>query len=215
MYNFSDRSGTNFFNIRKELDYSVSNTGSIDSRVLQVCNDAESNYLENQNTINEIKRMKHFDYRGVISDNKNSKNRIQKRDSDEANKEYRRNYNRSNSKNINIVENDNPNKRSLSKPKSQNFDGIKSPILDERNLRYSDIRKSNSEVNNEKYYAFSNQSLNVINKKSIDNSENKFSEKIKSNRIDIRTSNSGINIPFNHNHMKSGKKCIACELKKK
>lgn len=49
---------TKFFNIINELDYSVKNYSKLDSRVLQICKDAEIDYLKNKETTEEIKRLK-------------------------------------------------------------------------------------------------------------------------------------------------------------
>jgi hypothetical protein len=58
-----DQTNFNFFNFKNDLDYSMSSSGVIDNRVLEVCKLAEKNYLENQKTIENIQRIKDNDAR--------------------------------------------------------------------------------------------------------------------------------------------------------
>src|SRR4051794_12206335 len=73
------------FNIQNELDYSIDHSSLIDKRVLKVCSDAERNFLDNQNSIRDIQRLKslnskhdlnqltNFNRKNYLNDNQNIK----------------------------------------------------------------------------------------------------------------------------------------------
>ena len=44
--------------INNEIDYTQNKSLEIDSRILKICSEAESNFMQNKNTVDEIKRMK-------------------------------------------------------------------------------------------------------------------------------------------------------------
>jgi hypothetical protein len=144
------------------LDYTQNFSNSIDSRVLQVCTEAENNYIENQNRIREIKQMKSFEKINNLLGFNSQEHEIRYFDENYNHKNFQKDLD-----NQNAV---------LARERDRNLNGIT------RNMKE-----------------------NFSNSSKMDQFAGKNSEADKSN----------FKIPFKHNHSKSGKKCIACELKRK
>jgi hypothetical protein len=196
----------NFFNINKELDYTMTSDNYIDRRVLKVCKDAEENYIENQNKIIEIQTMKNkIKFIQIESHRKKREGRSidSLNGSNIVNYEY--GYNATtNDVNVNGNETDD----SLQIKESYIINSTHDNTFSDKYFK--------------NYHKIANESLNNMN-----NGSTKFSQEIQNNNkfnINVSQANEDNNNHFyqlssrlnlTHKHLKSGRKCIACDLKKK
>jgi hypothetical protein len=218
-----ERDGLNFYNARRDLDYSMNSDTTLDSRVLKVCQEAENNFLENQRAIKEIQKLKNMDFKYRFSSNR-----------------YEDNYD-----NKEIRENRDINYSTISKGRPSGVSEIShSPLVTFSNNSNNTHRDSNSKrnylekeifekervgkiVNFDKYFNnnYSNEN-HILNLKNTGRSlsslkisnTNKNSDKNNLQVHEVSNSSSISNkykIPIKHKHLKSGKRCIACELKKR
>lgn len=204
-----DNETSNVFNLKKELDYSISNADSIDSRVLNVCMEAEKNYLANQKTIREIQNIKKYNKKSITWEdgfNSNLNDEVKFRTPHEffflSSDSEAREKNRNNSENK-IFQTQNTCKE-INKNDSVNFN---SKFQNWENVNIKNSRSSNGAK-------FSYQRINIDNNlrdkviKETINDENY--------RVELHTENYLHNkLKISHRNLKSGKKCLACELKRK
>lgn len=193
MNKLNENESSYLFNINRELDYSISNSDSIDQRVLTVCLQAEKKYLENQKTVREIENMRKSESRLNKS---NSTNTISPR-----------------SKNIN----NRPNRMSYDDkfyyiPETYNYED-NSQIPLQKKQYFEHVNKS---VNFHKNDSNMRSTFQTDRYKSIENFNQMKSSQTQT--FDDNGENYKLlhdKLKINHRELKSGNKCIACELKKK
>jgi hypothetical protein len=186
----------NFLNIKNELSYSnsINNNDSIDNRVLKVCSDAENSYLQNQKAIKEIQQLKNNNLKFIKLDTSTRiKNYQQINDINMLNYDFVGDYNKITDNNNKNVQIDNNNKAKIIQKDSH------------------EVNKLNEDKVNNSYYNLANQSINFANK-TMNRNENKINPLLFSSKTFI---NNKLQNSHSHSHLKSGKKCVACELKRK
>jgi hypothetical protein len=206
------------YSLNKELDYSISEASHIDSRILQVCKNAESNFLENQKAVKEVKKMRDNDHKlhfSKIKENKSNKREILKQiDSDDKhNLELNDNIFRKNIINYPVV---------IDKEKLQNQDREINSFNYKEILSKNEYRSNLKEEENNKADIIdkNNQRNSFIDRNSSLDKDVKYKSALKLQKTVKSTFQE--NIPENnkrlsltHKHVINGKKCTACELKKR
>jgi hypothetical protein len=204
------------YSLNKELDYSVSEASQIDSRVLQVCKDAENSFLENQRSIKEIKKMREVDYK--LNFSKTNQNKSKSREN--IKHRYSNNYSEFNENSL--IKNINKNPVIIDKEKIQkrenhlNYNNNKQILHNEVNktkLKLDENKISNNNKINFLPHSHHYKNLSIDLDLNI-KSPSKLQKKDK-NTLQENTSENYKRLNLTHKHIKSGKKCIACELKKR
>lgn len=218
-----ERESLNFSNVRRDLDYSINSDSNLDIRVLKVCQEAENNFLENQRAIKEIKKLKNTDFKYRFSSNRYGENNDYRETRDI-------NYSTishckpsgisemSHSPLVTFSNNSNNTHRDSyfirNQEEKENFEKEKLGKI----VNFDKFLKNSNSYNN----VNENHNLNIKNSnRSLSSLKVSNSNKNDKNNFQVQeVSNESLvsnryKIPIKHKHLKSGKKCIACELKKR
>jgi len=183
------------YNYAKQIDYSLNSdtSNNIDDRVLKVCQQAEKNFLENKKSIKEIESMK-------------KSTEIKKTKASNTCNNF--NFPKNEYSDLRLIDNFVKSDYVINNKSSSQGDKI---FEDKFNRKNENI---------EQYYAVPNTIKSIeIEKMDKYQNTNLTSKEFPDNKMEFKNQNytdkDKYKLPFKHKHLKSGRKCVKCEITKK